>query len=444
MRFVGRAGLFPALTLVPFLIALVACGKGPVQIPDLKPPERFDAMDGVVQEQYSELKAALDGALAESEPPPVIAERLAKLGMWYQIYGFHDSASMAYESAVGLHPESPKWIFLNGISMSAMGRLEAAEDAFRKTLELDPDYLAAEVRLAETLVSQGKGDEEIVEHLESALRAEPGTVRAMVLLADRWRRAGRAEEAVKLLDQALQLQDSPQIHFHLGMAFRDAGSLDLANAHLAKSDPEMNPEGLFMKDPYFAEVARMDIGYSTAMKRARRAMTQRNYILALSQFRRAGDLRTASLEPRLGAVRAMLGLDRLMEAKTEADRLVESYPDRPKVHFVAGRVHEALEPGSGEPFFLKALELDGDLFQAMLILASIYEDRGRLSEALDLLSRARGIRPGHVDASPRYARMLIQLGRIDEAKRVLNEDIAVTESPGPLVVLMDELGMEIQ
>ncbi len=434
---------FRAWTALLILATLAACGETQVELPELAPPERFEAMDEVVQKQYSELKAALDATVAEGASKTEIAERLGNLGMWYQIYRFQGTASVAYAKAVSLQPGNPKWIFLNGVAMSTLGELEEAEQAFRKTLELDPTYSAAEVRLAETLIGQGEDDQLIRKHLESALAIDPNNVRAMVLLADRQRRAGQADQAVALLDRALQLQDSPQIHYQLGLAFRDTGALEVANAHLAKAEPESNPEGFLMRDPYSMEVTRMDVGYTTAMKRARQAMSNRNFAEALSQYRRASDSRANSVEARLGVVRATLALNRKQQAKTEADRLVVSFPNRPKVQFVAGRVYEAVEAGSGEPFFLKALELDGNLVQAMLKLADYYQDQGRLNEALSFLARARNSRPGHVEASPRYARMLIQMGKIEEAKRVLSEDVAVTESPGPLVVLMDELGMEI-
>lgn len=446
-RCCSRSGAFGAAVFVALGWAAiwVGCGKAPsAEPPRLDPPERFESMDEVVQEQYVELRAAFDKAIADRASDSEIANRLGNLGMWFQIYRFQGTASVAYAEAVRLQPDNPKWIFLNGVAMSTLGELEAAEQAFRRTLELDPTYSAAEVRLAETLIGQGASDPLIQEHLVSALERDPSNVRAMVLLADRKRRAGSAEEALELLDRALKLQDSPQIHYHLGLAFRDTGAKEVANAHLAKADPESNPEGFLMRDPYSMEVTRMDVGYTTAMKRARQAMSNRNFVEALNQYRRSSDSRPGSVEARLGVVRAMLALDRKQQARAEADRLAVSFPDRPKVQFIAGRAHEALEPGSGEPYFLKAYELDGNLVQAMLKLADICEDQGRLDEALKFLAQARETRPGHVEASPRYARMLIQMGKIDEAKRILSEDVAVTESPGPLVVLMDELGMEIE
>ena len=426
------------------LFCLWACGAPAPNMPDLAPPMGFEDMDPPVKEQFQKLEAELQEATASGASAEEVAAAIGNLGKWFQAYRFLETAQVAYGAAVERAPEEPKWVYLLGRVRASLGDPVGAEAAFRRARELDPELPAAAVREAEALQAQGVSGEPVEALLERALELDGGCVRARVALAEERRRAGDPDRAVELLERALELQRVPEVRYYLGLAHRDRGDLKVAQELLEHARPGAKPEGFRMHDPYSAEVAAMDIGYVTAMRKARQDSTAKRFVGALNHYRRATAARPDMVEARLGEIRSLFALERLQQARVKVEKLLEEHPELPKAYYLAGRIHDGLEKGTGEPYYLRALELDPKLVPALMELGEKAWDRGEVEAALGYFERARSESPDHLEASTRYVRALAALGRRQEAEAAWKVSYERAEEKGPLLVLADELDLRIE
>lgn len=115
-------------------------------------------------------------------------------------------------------------------------RWEAAEEHFRKAIELGPDYARAHQWYAGLLNTLGRFNEALL-HGRRAQELDPlspgvAQTLAWILLA-----SGRAEDAVQHLQELASLKpDVPLLHRDLGLAYVAAGSYDRAVREFAVAD----------------------------------------------------------------------------------------------------------------------------------------------------------------------------------------------------------------
>ncbi|MBW2462088.1 MAG: tetratricopeptide repeat protein [Deltaproteobacteria bacterium] len=94
-------------------------------------------------------------------------------------------------------------------------------------------------------------------------------------------------------------------------------------------------------------------------------------------------------EARLGAARAMLRLDRELDAKRTLEQLVAAYPESGAISLWLGRVAEALDDSAGaEARYREAIVLSPDTFEPYLALAQLFFDSDRHEAAGEVLTQA--------------------------------------------------------
>jgi tetratricopeptide (TPR) repeat protein len=151
--------------------------------------------------------------------------------------GRHAEAISEFEQALAQQPDDPKVLFALGNTAGQLGLADAAQQFYRRVLNLDPCRKEAIVNLANLLRSTGqfdtaiailvpavareprspelhltlgsawreKGDRErATVHYEAALIASPGYAPALANLADMMADAGRREAARTLYDKAIK------------------------------------------------------------------------------------------------------------------------------------------------------------------------------------------------------------------------------------------------
>ena len=123
---------------------------------------------------------------------------------------------------------TPRQLMLEGRARNNLGDLNAAEKAFRRLLEIEPDDADAHSNLGHVLRGLMR-NEDAERHLRRAIELEPQHCRALQTLAAICLTGGRTGEAVEALQQAALIQPkNPVLLGHLGAALHRNGNFPAA------------------------------------------------------------------------------------------------------------------------------------------------------------------------------------------------------------------------
>lgn len=160
---------------------------------------------------------ALDAALA----PAHLA-----LGQLLISYPERSSEALTHFDAAAsasLFPTDGQVSFSLGVALQAAGRLEAAEEAYERTLDLLPDDSAVLVNLGTVRLARGDPAGAVGCH-RRALARRPDFALAEINLGAAFQAQGNLFEAIRAYRRALQLEPgNPVTHFNLGTAAAAAG-----------------------------------------------------------------------------------------------------------------------------------------------------------------------------------------------------------------------------
>ena len=157
----------------------------------------------------------------------------------------------------------------------------------------------------------------------------------------------------------------------------------------------------------------------------------KQYDKALSAFNTALDLAPSFTDARnnRGTTYLALGQLRLAEVDFIAVLSDSTYPHRYQVYYNLGATYfQQGQLGAAEENLRKAVTAPFPVFEAYVRLAEVVREQGRELEALDLLEEAELRFPERPEAALALGRMLVELGRIDEARPYLEEVMA--KEPG--------------
>jgi tetratricopeptide (TPR) repeat protein len=130
----------------------------------------------------------------------------AFLGFALHESGAIDEGLAMLERARLLDSRNPYVPFAMGWILGCAGEIEAAREAYQAAVVLDPGLrLAAHVDLIHVLGGQGRYDEAVIEGRKAAELAGPDDPRPLVSLASTLEDAGRHEEVIEILEEALPL-----------------------------------------------------------------------------------------------------------------------------------------------------------------------------------------------------------------------------------------------
>lgn len=159
---------------------------------------------------------AVDIALA-SDPEDL--RPLRRRAEFYVAARRYDSARRDCELYLSQRPDDPRVHFMHGLVFEVSGRMEEAVEAYRRSVELDEQGWSAANNLAMLLVARGELDEALAAAEQAHANAE-GNVFTLDTLGFVALRAGQAERAVGLLEQARQIAPKAvEIQLHLAEAY---------------------------------------------------------------------------------------------------------------------------------------------------------------------------------------------------------------------------------
>lgn len=397
----------PGLVVWPVLALLL--GGVEISLPPLDevPPAIRAHLEQTVAE-LDELAASPPGPLAA----PDAADRYGEAGRVFHAYGLLEPARACYERALELAPEAGRWLYHLALVSQAAGDLEQTESLLRQVLALDGDHAAAELRLGQVLLDQGRGAEaealfrRVLEEDSSLPFALAGLGRALLL-------RGRPREAVEPLEEALaRVPAAASLHHALGMAYRAFGDTELAREHLERAGPAAigvpDPD----RDALEALVRSPLPAYQRGLEAARAGLTRE----ALRQLSRALELDPDHVPSRVNLATVLAQAGEPAAAVAHLERALALDPDHPLARFNLGLLLARHgDPEAAIPHLRAAVAAEPGDEEALLELGRALELAGRPAEALDEYEGLLAKDPRFLPARLGEARALAALGRHREA-----------------------------
>ena len=384
--------------------------------------------------RLDEAEALLRQALAID---PLHVASLAELAHVARRRGDRAVALAAFEAAAAANPTHAGLKAEVAFELRELGRLDEAETLLRQALLLQPQHAASLAQLGHIARRRGDRAAALVA-FEAAATADPAHVGLKAEVASELRELGRLDEAEAVLRQALALQPQNAASLaqlghiarrrgdrlaalaafeaaiaadptHVGLKaaaateLRELGRLDEADAVLRQAlalDPQHLPSLL-------------GVGH-VARRRGDRAA-------ALAAFQSAAAINVSDIGQALEIANSLRDLGQIGAAETSFQRILAGNPDNPMALIGLGSIRlEQFRLDEAEQIFRRAAAVAPVEPAALLRLGLLARRRGEHEKALAHFSAARDANPSHVGAAFETAAALRELGRVAEARNILD------------------------
>jgi tetratricopeptide (TPR) repeat protein len=374
----------PNLRIAGTLVVLALVGGSLVHAQALPPlpPLPLDSYEPAIR---GPIEAAYEEALAHPGDPA----REGILGMVLYAHEQYEYAAPCFVRALARDSGDGRWAYYLGRVLVYLGEQEAAARALLQALEQRPDYLPAQVLLAQAALEAGAVDESFGLY-EDLARVYPDVAEVHYGLGRIHAQRGEAQAAVEHLSRAGKLFPSfGAAHFALARVYRDQGEEEKAREHLAlyQKDKTGWPT---LDDPLLADIVALRNSPTDHLRRGIHLAEQ-------GQLSEAAAAHEAALEADPELVQAHVNLIRIYGELGEAAKVEEHY--RAAVEQEAGRAETHYNYG----VFLMSAQ--------------------RTDEAAEAFRRTVELAPDHADALNNYAYLLMTTGQLDEAKRYYRKAI---------------------
>ena len=392
---------FHALVLLCSL-SLYAADLAPLPklpIDSFKPPMR------------DQIRAAYDAALKNQGG----AADNGKLGMILYAYEQFESALVCFERAHAFEPNDGRWSYYLGRTQAALGKYDQAALSLREALRQNPEYLPAQLMLAECLFAGGKLDESR-RICEAVTKKHPGAAAAYYWLG-KVQAAGRELlSAVELLGKACELYPSfGAAHYALALAQRDLGERAKAREHLAlyQRDKLGWPP---TPDPIIGAIDDLKTGAGVHLKKGVRLEAAGQLEAAAEEHERAlaADPKFLQAHINLISLYARLGLSDKAEQHYRA--AVSINPNIAEIHYDCGVLLTGQQKyAEAQEAFRRALEINPNYAEAHNNYAYLLMISGKLEEAARHYQAAIDNKPNNRAAKFNLGRILVHQAKLQEA-----------------------------
>lgn len=359
-------------------------------------------------------------------------DALGELAQLYHANGHASGALEIYEDLTTREPEEARWWYLGGMILSGYGRLDEAEPWLAHAVAIEPDYIPAQLNLADLLLKSNRPVEAEAAY-EAVLETDPESAWARHGLARLAVADGRLPEARRRLEQIVAQQPGffaansllATVYERLG----ETAAAELPRRRARAAERFRDPP-----DPWLEDLA------------SRCFDTYRLQVMASASEdpERSRELlqRALDLEPRNASVLRQLAelhvrLKELDRARERIDQSITLAPDDPAGYMALVPIYHALQDRAGAERVLRAglerLPKNAGIHYELAMIA-IADDR--LKEAEALLERARRLDPAELSAYAKLANVLFRRNEAARAVAVLEDALGRDPNHGPSLILL--------
>jgi len=326
---------------------------------------------------------------------PEIPETWAELGMVYQGNGMPDLAILCYGRALAIKEAEPQWWYYTAMAEIELGNVQKSLMLLDRVAELQPDFAPAYWRRG--LIYLDRSD---FEHAEAAFRraieVDPtdgagwrGLARALLQL-------DKHEEVIQLMQQWLSsgVRDK-YAHRLLGMAYQQAGQLELAKQELDESG-KVKPA---WQDLWMYEVVQYGSNPGVLMKEARHCIENQDYRRAIAILEPLSERQSEDISILNTLAMSYVQIEAYDSAIRVAGKSAHLQPKHYEAHLVlATAYHRSRRYDLAWKSVDRALECNPSSGDACEIKGLLLDMRGKPEEAIAMFRRAEQCEPN----DPRY------------------------------------------
>ena len=413
----------------PLLAVMLALGSSAFAAQTPRLPEipllNITELPPEIQEQVQQAYTAARGHRKD-------ASAVGKLGMLLDLYNRSDAAALCYQRAHELDPRSFKWLYYWGSLLLKDKKRHEAVPILTSGLQLRPDYLPAQLKLAESLLESGRGDE-AGRIYETIRKGAPDSAEAHYGLGRVYASRGNLTEAAKLYSQACEFFPAyGPAHYALAMTYRKLGEADKAQAELSLYEKDKNivPP---VDDPLRDQLRALDMSATSLLQRG----------AALEQVGRVEDAiaateRATRLDPKLVLAHTNLiilygRMGNVPKAEEHYRAVLALNPDQfPKAHYDYGvlLMQHSRDPEAVEAF-RRAIHANPAYAEAHNNLGVLLQRQGEISEALEEFKKALESRPDYRQARFNLGRILVNQGNYQGAIEEFEKTLSPADEKTP-------------
>jgi Tfp pilus assembly protein PilF len=158
---------------------------------------------------------------------------LYRLAQFYLGQKRNDAAETALRQVIKMDDKHQAAHTSLGVLLATRGKIDEANEEYRRALELEPANYVAANNLAANLADRGQALDEALRYGKLALEAAPSSPFVQDTVGWIYFKKGSLEEAHRLLGSAAnQLTDDPLVRYHYAMTLAQRGEKERAKLEL--------------------------------------------------------------------------------------------------------------------------------------------------------------------------------------------------------------------
>ena len=379
------------------------------------------------EERYDEAIAALRRGLALDGTHAEARLTLAKVLVTSHQYEPALAEIDRYADLAGAAAQGFGELYVRGLALRHLNRLEESEAAFRAALAVDPGHADVLFNLGAVLARRGALDEAVA-YLRKAAGLDPSKADVRYQLSQALRRVGDTAGAQKELDEFQRLRAGQQ------QVAQVSNLMQSAQRSMSLGRPDEARE-------LYQQVIRQDPDNIAAHLNLGLAYEQLGRgPLAEAMFRKVLELQPDHADAHLNLglkLAAGGGFEAALASMTEALRLApENLRARQGLAMVLTRLDRPLD---AVPHFEALVRHDPDSSEARLNLGIALAEGGRQEDALGAFREAVRLAPEASRPHYNVGRVLHDMGRAVEAREALEQALRVDRAFAPALHLLGQI-----